>query len=238
MQRAPWKVSSAGLFLVFCFWDSHSPFDPRVPFDISLFPFSSSIPFSQAILAFSLPAARYRVMRSVLPSSTARCCGCFPLFSPIAASDLFSLDMPLLAPSFFPVRHMFPSSCAMIFFRIPFSIRSSLPIFLTKKEPQPSGPRFPFTISIHSWRHSVPARMHLFRSPVPQPPSQIPPYRRTRQSVWSLPFQRLCSANTPRQSACVPWLCGIRSPLSEVVSPLYGRLSKRAWVFPPLAAQR
>lgn len=100
-------------------------------------------------------------MRSVFPSSTARCCGCLPLFSPIAASDLFSLDMPLLAPSFFPVRHMFPSSCAMIFFRIPFSIRSSLPIFLTKKEPQPSGPRFPFGISIHSWRHSVPARMNL-----------------------------------------------------------------------------
>lgn len=76
------------------------------------------------------------------------------------------------------------------------------------------------------------------RIAVPQPPSRIPPCRRTRQSVWSLPFQRLCSANTPRQSACVPWLCGIRSPLSEVVSPLCGRLSKRAWVFPPLAAQR
>lgn len=158
--------------------------------------------------------------------------------SPAAAPALLLLDMPLLAPSFFPVRHMFPSSCAMIFFRIPFSIRSSLPIFLTKKEAHPSGPRFPFAISIHSWRHSVPARMNLFRYPVPQPPSRIPPYRRTRQSVWSLPFKRLCSANTHRQSACVPWLCGIRSPLSEVVSPLCGRLSKRAWGFPPLAAQR
>lgn len=100
-------------------------------------------------------------MRSVFPSSTARCCGCLPLFSPAAALALFLLDMPLLAPSFFHVRHIFPSSCAMIFFRIPFSIRSSLPIFLTKKEPQPSGPRFPFAISIHSWRHSVPARMNL-----------------------------------------------------------------------------
>ena len=100
-------------------------------------------------------------MRSVFPSSTARCCGCLPLFSPAAAPALLSLDMPLLAPSFFHVRHMFPSSCAMIFFLIPFSIRSSLPIFLTKKEPQPSGPRFPFAISIHSWRRSVPARMNL-----------------------------------------------------------------------------
>lgn len=81
--------------------------------------------------------------------------------SPAAAPALLLPDMPLLAPSFFPVRHMFPSSCAMIFFRISFSIRSSLPIFLTKKEPQPSGPRSPFGISIHSWRHSVPARMHL-----------------------------------------------------------------------------
>ena len=211
--------------------------------------------------------------------------------SPAAAPTLLLLDTPLLAPAFFPVRHMFPSSCAMIFFRIPFSIRSSLPIFLTKKEPQPSGPRLPFAISIHSWRHSVPARMNLpvltsrprsfypraayvppfysalpspvpdrvssvlllyvlaarsgiaqnaslFRYPVPQPPSRIPPYRRTRQSVWSLPFQRLCSANTPRQSACVPWFCCIRSPLSEVISLLCGRLSKRAWGFPPLAAQR
>lgn len=100
-------------------------------------------------------------MRSVFPSSTARCCGCLPLFSPAAAPDLLSLDMPLLAPSFFHVRHIFPSSCAMIFFRIPFSIRSSLPIFFTKKEPHPSGPRLLFAISIHSWRHSVPARMNL-----------------------------------------------------------------------------
>ena len=168
---------------------------------------------------------------------------------------LFSLLLPfrpLACRRTYPPFAGYASSCALLLpcsphvpillrddiFLVPFSIRNSLPIFLTKKEPHPSGPRFPFAISIHSWRYSIPARMNLFRSPVPQPPSRLPPCRRTRQSVWSLPFQRLCSANTPRQSACVPWFCCILSPLSEVVSPLCGRLSKRAWVFPPLAAQR
>lgn len=210
--------------------------------------------------------------------------------SPAAAPTLLLLDMPLLAPSFFHVRHMFPSSCAMIFFRIPFSIRSSLPIFLTKKEPQPSGPRFPFAISIHSWRHSVPARMNLpvltncprsfypraayippFYGALPSPVSDrvssvLLLYVRTARSgiaqnaSFSVPRCRsrlpgFLPAAAPGNpfgaclfSASAPPIRPGKAPvspgfaayalLSEVVSPLCGRLSKRAWVFPPLAAQR
>lgn len=210
--------------------------------------------------------------------------------SPAAAPALLLLDMPLLAPSFFHVRHMLPSSCAMIFFLIPFAIRSSLPIFLTKKEPQPSGPRFPFAISIHFWRHSVPARMNLPvltscpRSFYPRA-AYIPPFygalpspvsdrvssvlllyvRAARSGIaqnasFSVPrcrsrlpgFLPAAAPDNPfgacLSSASAPPIRTGKAPvspgfaayalLSEVVSPLCGRLSKRAWVFPPLAAQR
>ena len=114
--------------------------------------------------------------------------------SPAAAPTLLLLDTPLLAPSFFPVRHMFPSSCAMIFFLIPFSIRSSLPIFLTKKGTAALRPTVPF-------RHFHPFLAALCpgkNEPVPLPgaaaafpDSSLPPHPAIRlELAFSAPLLR------------------------------------------------
>ena len=75
----------------FCFWDSHSPFDPRVPFDISIFPFSSPIPVSQGILVLPFRSARSCIMKHaffslLLPFRPLACRRSCPPFAGYASS--------------------------------------------------------------------------------------------------------------------------------------------------------